>query len=75
MIPYVCYADFESIIKTAPSGEQEHVLISFCIKLIGPTTNKKLEMKPYLGEDCMEKFFKKLSEIREFVLVGPKKTL
>ncbi len=37
--------------------------------------NKKLKIKHHLREDCMEQFFKTLSEIQEFILRKYKKNI
>ena len=60
IIKYVCYCDFECILKPSENGKKIHVPVSFKIILISTEERKIIYDKLYLGYDCMDWFFEKL---------------
>ena len=70
-LPFIIYADFESILEETANDEvcklayQRHIPISYCLKVI--CKDKLWDERPivYTGLDCMEKFFSDMIKINE----------
>ena len=70
-VPFVIYADFESVLEKCTDDEnckaayQKHVPISYCINVV--CIDKVWNKQPitYTGLDCMERFFEDMEKINE----------
>ncbi len=77
MLPFIIYADTESILESSNKGAayQEHIPISYCIYVESIDNRWQSPSEWYTGEDCMEVFMKRIDELNKELRDVFKKTM